>query len=123
MDEQSSSRSNATNPSGPEPLDLSKPGKEQRPSLERADAYSPFWVSTVWPIARSLLALIAAAMLVPFLMIALLDSSEEAIEPMIDWAKTILAPVVGFGGAIVGYYFGTRSDGPVGELDEAERDD
>ena len=60
-----------------------------------------------------MLALIAAVMLLPFLIIVLAE--KEKAGNAIDWAKTVLPPVVGFGGALVGYYFGTRGtqqDGP-----------
>jgi hypothetical protein len=63
-------------------------------------------------------------MLIPFVVIALLAGVgrlTDPIDPMLDWAKTILPPLVGFGGAIVGYYFGTRGSGKSnGASEEAE---
>ena len=54
-------------------------------------------------------------MLLPFLIITIVDKDTAA--SVIDWAKTVLPPVVGFGGALVGYYFGTRG-AQSGELSE-----
>lgn len=96
----------------PAPIDLtgedSPPG--ERPTLTEAPPYSPEWAKIIWPITRTMLALIAAVMLVPFLIVVLAEPTRAA--SAIDWAKTVLPPVVGFGGAIVGYYFGTRSAAP-----------
>jgi len=44
--------------------------------------------------------LIALVMLLPFIF-------KTDVDAMFDWAKTILPPAIGFGGAVVGYYFGT----------------
>ena len=94
-------------PQGDELLDLTKPsGGEDRVELREAPPYSPQWAKIILPIASTLLALIASVMLLPFLIIATVDKETAALA--IDWAKTVLPPVVGFGGALVGYYFGTR---------------
>ncbi len=76
---------------------------------EAIEPHSQQWAEIVSPITRGLLALIAAVMILPFLIIVLLLPGPEAIANVIDWAKTILPPAVGFGGSLVGYYFGTRS--------------
>ena len=96
-----------------EPLDLTKSAAAARVDLREAPPYSPEWAKIIRPITTSLLALIAAVMLLPFLIIVLAE--KEKAGNAIDWAKTVLPPVVGFGGALVGYYFGTRGtqqDGP-----------
>jgi hypothetical protein len=33
----------------------------------------------------------------------------QDIKEMLDWAKTVLPPLIGFGSAIIAYYFGIRS--------------
>jgi hypothetical protein len=35
--------------------------------------------------------------------------STKLLESVLDWSKTILPSAVGFGSAMVGYYFGTRT--------------
>jgi hypothetical protein len=35
----------------------------------------------------------------------------QQVKDMLDWAKTILPSIVGFGTAIIAYYFGIRSAG------------
>ncbi len=89
------------------------------------------------------LGIIAVAMFLPFLFIWVLSAptvviSKEASTPelveaaaravidermraALDWAKTILPSAVGFGSAIVGYYFGTRSSSPSSVGDESPR--
>ena len=106
------------------------------PTLERADQYSEKWAREVRPIAWSLLTLLATVMLLPFAFVYGLTPSQvkivlpagtppeqasialraaaealtaKRLESMLDWAKTVLPSVVGFGSAMVGYYFGTRA--------------
>ena len=98
-----------SNPSngGARPLDLTRPASaDARIELEEIPLHSTEWAKTVWPVALILLVLIASVMLVPFVIIVLTQSDKA--ETAVDWAKTVLPPVVGFGGALVGYYFGTR---------------
>ena len=88
-------------------LDLRGPApKKERIELKEAPLYSPEWAKTVKPIALSLLGLIALVILLPFGIV--FWAAEEKVDNALDWAKTVLPPVVGFGGALVGYYFGTR---------------
>jgi hypothetical protein len=61
------------------------------------------WAKIARPFTFFILWLIAAVMLLPFLWFLVPRDNTD----MLDWAKTILAPVIGFGGAVVGYYFGT----------------
>lgn len=51
-------------------------------------------------------------MAIPFVLIGNLEAPEglDRVSKTIEWAHTILPPLVGFVGAVVGYYFGTRSD-------------
>jgi len=70
--------------------------------------HSPRWAGIVKPFTWFVLGLIAVVMLLPFWMLWLLAEESKRLTPMLDWAKTILPSVTGFGGAIIGYYFGTR---------------
>jgi hypothetical protein len=105
-------------------LDIRSAPDSQTPEVTEIDQHSPAWAEIVRPIANHLLALLSAIMLIPFVVIALLAGVgrlTDPIDPMLDWAKTILPPLVGFGGAIVGYYFGTRGSGKSnGASEEAE---
>ena len=104
----------------------------------RTDPYSLNWaLKVVRPISMFVLSLLAVVMLLPFLELVLLAPTGVKIESLpagttpeqaqaaitaaaqgalaqrskdlLDWAKTILPSVVGFGSAMIGYYFGTRS--------------
>lgn len=96
-------------------LDLTKaPGNESAARFDAPDHHSPAWAEIVKPVTRGLLVLLTTVMLVPFLLIAVfggLGKVEDPIAHVLDWGKTILPPLVGFGGALVGYYYGTRGVG------------
>ena len=88
---------------------LSQPPQEERPKIIREiPPYSSEWAEVVQPVALSLLGLIATVMLLPFLIVVCVE--EKTGRQVLDWAKTVLPPVVGFGGALIGYYFGTRGN-------------
>ena len=58
--------------------------------------------------------LVGLVILLPFAIVLIQvwhcdGSCGDKTDKILDWAKTVLAPVVGFGSAVVGYYFGTRS--------------
>lgn len=78
--------------------------------LREASPYSPQWARIAKPIALSFLAIIATVILLPFLIISWGDKCRT--DDVLDWAKSVLPPVVGFGGALVGYYFGSRHGHP-----------
>jgi hypothetical protein len=80
-------------------------------SLEPVSSRSLAWAGVVKPFTWFLLVTLAVAMALPFVLIACLPlvGEESRIGKTIEWAHTILPPLVGFAGAIVGYYFGTRS--------------
>lgn len=90
-----------------ERLDITTSRKEERFRMTEAPPYSPEWAKIILPIAMILLGLIATVMLLPFLIIVMVEK-ELQVDRTLDWAKTVLPPVVGFGGALIGYYFGTR---------------
>lgn len=90
-------------------LDLTKtPAKKsERVDVTALPPYSARWAEVVRPLTRFIFTLLAAVLLVPFLFVFV---GEAAIRTAaFDWAKTILAPVVGFASAAIGYYYGTRS--------------
>ena len=72
--------------------------------------YSAEWARIVKPIGLLFWGLIAAVMLLPFLLVFCIDGidDKEKAEKVLEWAKTVLPPAVGFGGALIGYYFGTH---------------
>lgn len=96
-------------------IDLRRAPKDRNPNLKEAAAHSPEWAKIIWPITRILLSLIAVVMLLPFFVVMFAEKDKADIA--LDWAKTVLPPVVGFGGAVVGYYFGTRGtqQGPISD--------
>lgn len=102
-------------------INLKDPPKDQSVELKPLPLHSREWARHVRPIALSLLGLIGLVILLPFLII--LKSDQEKALNALDWSKTVLPPVVGFGGALVGYYFGTRSaqqDASFGEQQEEQ---
>jgi hypothetical protein len=67
------------------------------------------WAKEVRPFALFILSLIASVMIIPFISFFTHYPTGDYMKQELDWAKTILAPVIGFGGAVIGYYFGARS--------------
>jgi hypothetical protein len=98
-------------------LDLRTPRKPKRAdtlSLAEVDHYSETWAGIAKPFAWFVFMLIAVVVVLPFGIVFVDgfrcgDRSSDLVERLLDWAKTVLAPIVGFGSAVVGYYFGTRS--------------
>lgn len=87
------------------------------PRLEQSvGQWSQTWAKVVKPFTWFIFCLLATAMAVPFLLISALPVGEgvDRLGKIVEWAHTILPPLVGFGGAVVGYYFGTRGDQPDG---------
>lgn len=125
-------------PSGNQPvLDLrapATPGDVNQVQLIAAaaaiDQHSTGWAEIVRPFTFCFLGILVVAMFLPFLFVwtlprpliklpngstpeivnaAVRAALDERSRTALDWAKTILPSAVGFGSAIVGYYFGTRS--------------
>ncbi len=102
------------------PLDLRGPKTKDGLILgESGPPWTPTWATIARPFAYFVLFLVAAVIFVPFLalFVQALRSAKDAAEgvvtgQIIDWAKTVLAPVVGFGSAVIGYYFGARNGTP-----------
>jgi len=88
-----------------------KPADEAQ--LSAVDHHSATWAQIAKPFATAIFILVAVVVVLPFAIItanALACGARcgDNIDKMFDWAKTVLAPIVGFGSAVVGYYFGTR---------------
>lgn len=103
-----------TAPGAPLPdLDLTEEAEQREsPELRAVSSRSLAWAGIVRPFTWFLFVLLAAAMALPFLLIGFLDTATgtDRVEKAVEWAHTILPPLVGFVGAVVGYYFGTRGD-------------
>lgn len=72
--------------------------------------YSRMWAELVRPLSYCIFALLTAVILIPMLFVFIED--EDTRRTAYDWSKTILAPVVGFFSAAVGYYYGVRQASP-----------
>lgn len=101
---------------GRAPLDLRR-GDDQVAdfSAQAVNQFSERWAEVVRPLTIGIFLLLAAVITLPFLLL-LTDIEQTKLTAALDWAKTVLAPVVGFASAAVGYYYGTRqsSDGSKG---------
>jgi hypothetical protein len=101
----------------PAALDLTKPegAKGEGVSLQDVPPFTELWAKLVSPFAWMVFTLIALVVVVPFVLLTRwLDMTNVAewkvrSDAMLDWAKTVLPPVIGFGSAVIGYFFGTRS--------------
>ena len=102
-------------------LDLRKVGRADRVSAKEISPYSETWANVVEPFTRAIFTLLAAVFLIPFLFVFVDEAG--ARNTALDWAKTILAPIVGFASAAVGYYYGTRQAKEAGERQEEKDQD
>ena len=93
------------------PLDLSSPGAGGTAKGKEVPLHSGEWANVVKPFSLFVLSLIASVIVIPFVFFLLPYPRGTYMTQALDWAKTVLAPVIGFGGAVVGYYFGARSSG------------
>ena len=83
----------------------SEPPEDERVEVSELKPNTPEWAEIVKPVTKAILQILAAVILLPFFFSLL---PEAKMQLAIDWAKTALAPMVGFAGAVVGYYFGSR---------------
>jgi hypothetical protein len=97
------------------PIDLTRAPTGEAIQVSPIHFYSAAWAGIVWPITRGILVLVAAVFLVPFLFVFL---EETKMDAAFDWAKTVLAPAVGFASAAIGYYYGTRQESGPAPLEE-----
>jgi hypothetical protein len=105
----------------PEQLDLRGDGKQQQQvKFSPVDQYSERWAAIVRPLTLGIFLLLAAVVVGPFLLL-FAGLGSPALDKGLDWAKTVLAPIVGFASAAVGYYYGTRQIGS-GAAAEDDRD-
>ena len=106
------------------PLTITEIPEGGKVHLGEIPTHSRAWAEVVRPFTFFIFSLLAAVILLPFLF-AFIDDS-EARDIAYDWAKTILAPIVGFASAAIGYYYGTRQAGPTADSSgsvEAQPDD
>lgn len=95
-----------------EQLDLRKPppGGGGKVDLSVVDHYSETWAAIARPFAWFVFGLVGVIVVLPFIVVLLRSpTSIDPLDKVLDWGKTVLAPIVGFGSAVVGYYFGTRT--------------
>ncbi|SRR6266705_5193593 len=90
-------------------VELSKEKEDAIESFNSIPPNSSVWAKIVRPFAFTIFGIIACVIIIPFIVIWRTDDPTcEKIKDILDWGKTVLSPVVGFGAAVVGYYFGTR---------------
>ena len=101
-------------------IDIRRPEEVDEFKLQSTEVptYSRAWARVVRPFTFFIFWLLAAVILFPFLFVFITDS--EIRDHAYDWAKTILAPIVGFASAAIGYYYGTRQSGPSADSSGSE---
>jgi hypothetical protein len=64
------------------------------------------------PFALIIFILVSIVIITPFITLPWIQGlqSTERATMIVDWGKAVLPSVVGFAAAVVGYYFGTRTD-------------
>ncbi|MEY3213460.1 MAG: hypothetical protein RIT28_3941 [Pseudomonadota bacterium] len=75
------------------------------------------WLRAIQPFGWYICLLTFAVIMLPFFLVMLVHSGDPAakLKDMMDWAKTVLPPVIGFASALVGYLFGMRTAQPNNE--------
>lgn len=102
----------------PETLDIRKPGDAGKPSVRAVDQHSELWARIAGPFAWAIFVLLGVVIVIPFYLLWLQGGTgKERMDAILDWAKTVLPPAVGFGSAVAGYYFGTRLTGSSSDED------
>lgn len=82
-------------------------GKNQRASMAPVHPHSLTWAKVVKPFAFYIFSLVTLVIVAPFFFAAWTPQVDQG--PILEWAKVVFPPVVGFASAVVGYFFGTRS--------------
>lgn len=113
-----SPRSGGSPPSGdpPEKSKVIDVTKRPRPMNKNDDfsmttdigPHSPWWLDFIRPFTSYIFILLTLVIMTPFFFAAWGDPSFTG-ENILDWAKMVFPPVVGFTSAAVGYMFGTRT--------------
>ena len=75
------------------------------------------WLRAIQPFGWYICLLTFSVIMLPFFLVMLVHSGDPAakLKDMMDWAKTVLPPVIGFASALVGYLFGMRTAQPNNE--------
>lgn len=70
--------------------------------------HSKLWANIAKPFAWFIFALVSIVIIVPFVIITInsIVTKTDHVDMVMQWSTTVLAPIVGFGSAVVGYYFG-----------------
>jgi len=71
---------------------------------------SELWANITKPFAWFVFTLISLVIMTPFIVIIITSivSKTDHMETLMRWSTTVLAPIVGFGSAVIGYYFGAN---------------
>ena len=87
--------------------------KSKKTHLKEISPFSGAWAEIIKPYTIFIFRIISGVIFIPLLLLgycAIRNCGQpDAFKDMIDWAKTVLSPVIGFGASAVGFYFGTRS--------------
>ena len=90
--------------------------------LVGAQRHLPRWIALARPATAAtfgwyICLLTFSVIMLPFFLVMLVHSGDPAakLKDMMDWAKTVLPPVIGFASALVGYLFGMRTAQPNAE--------
>ncbi len=72
--------------------------------------HSELWATIAKPFAWFIFILVAFVIIVPFIIIAvdLIITKNDQLENIMRWSSMVLAPIIGFGSGVIGYYFGTN---------------
>lgn len=85
--------------------DLTIPLKDKPEFLE---PWSEAWAKIVEPFAYIVLGTVILVISIPAIATLFVEDIEK-IKLITDWSKTALAPVTGFVGAVIGYYFAIKN--------------
>lgn len=82
---------------------------------QKVHDHSKLWANIAKPFAWFIFVLVALVIITPFIIIIIstIVSKTDHMENVMRWSTTVLAPIVGFGSAVIGYYFGTSGSSKV----------
>jgi hypothetical protein len=91
----------------PENLDLRQKPPKQTVSFEELPSHSERWAEIIKIFAILVFVIAIGVIFSPFIILWCAADYKDVL----DWAKIVLSPVVGFVASVIGYYFGTRNSG------------
>jgi|SRR6185436_3131508 len=92
-----------------EDLDLRETNKEVKWEYSQGvHDRSKLWANIANPFAWFVFSLISMVIVMPFIiiMVSSIVNKTDHMDALMRWSTTVLAPIVGFGSAVIGYYFG-----------------